>query len=557
MVAIAKLLLFLVVLIAVWIYSVQCMDGLSISDSKSQLSNARVTLFNAQTANEGSSISLTCNDASLNTVFATIIPNCVNYVTVHGFATGSENIWAYELKNKILASHCANVFIVDWSSVDETTDETYELEYAKAREVAELLANLFNSWNFRNTNFENTIFIGHSIGARIADSAIEQMHASVDHLIALDPNKKVRQIPGLNASKRAMHTAFNSFSKLKAAKFTTVIHTDAVKLGLLYNVGSSDVYLNGGEMQPGCQDAHSDFLYKTNCNHNFAAKFFKSISVHAIKGSRDNNQTADDEINKCFSIAYMCESFESFIEGRCGLCENRFPGHNQPVVNTCFHPGLPPPSENHNQLAKYRMQRSIFTLLTDENGDCVYTYRILVGIQRKRKLKVSRDLINENRVFVRILLSDQPHHWRTVELAPILEFEQLEANEDLERQILLSRSAAKTSAKRLDERVLNSSNSDYRSGIVTFKSKQCIEIETNNCLDEPLTTPPLLDVWGKNIEKVQFIAFDYMSHLNFDIRKKHSLLLTRAHLFKEHKSIPLPHFDYFASFSERDNRFEM
>lgn len=550
--ALEKSLIISLMLISFCVVNVKCMGSSSSSDSNSRQHNARIALYNNQVSSQGLTVSLVSKKDSLQHFTRAIIPNCVNYVTVHGFATGSENVWAHKLKDNILRSYNANVFIITWSEFNEKELTLIDVEMEQSKIVADLLAKFINILQLRDMHF-----IAHSIGVGIASAAIGNIMNEVMLLTALDPygNLRLKSLSGLPPTINGPRNKANS-QKHNQAKFTAVFHSDSGNLGTRRKSGSVDIYLNGGFNMPGCENfvEERSLLHKTNCNHKFAAKFFKSVSLLAFE--RLNNLNLDIqkrsltvEVNKCFPVAYMCDSYESFMSGYCATC---FGIENGTATKKCFYAGLPTIDRNvsSNQQIQ-RQHKLIHTLATDANGDCVFTYRILVGIRKTRKTEQSSNDRGANAVFVRIALSNAPNHSRTVELSN--KSGDFQLNMALFKQFVSSQKVLElfdmsTKARRL----LSPYNLEYRPALVTFKSGPNFHLGlSSNCLDKPLNELPVVDVFGSNIESPEFVAIDYMSHFDAVVRQKHSFLFVKSQIIEERRRQDLPFFNYSATFSCR------
>lgn len=525
--------------------------------SMPDLMNPTITLYNSQTQPTGLRYQLGVQKRGLEMILfdEAIIQNCVNYITLHGHTTESGNFWAHELKDAILNAQTANVFIVDWFNF-ASANHRHISEHLVGQEVARLIADFFNEQFFRRVKFEKIAFVGHSIGARIANFAITQMSTKVNHLIALDPNKRPTKIRNLSRSQRVELLSTEASDKLTAAEHSLVLHTDSGNLGIAYNAGTTDVYLNGGTEQPGCENIQDNLIAtRTNCNHNFAAKCFKSISLSSLLNYETNliekQRLFLREANKCFPIAYLCDSYYSFINGRCGSCNKSFPGLG--MRRTCFHVGLPEPERNLNiELGEYR---SNYFLGTDVEGDCLFTYRIIVGLRRKQMLEEGNSKNLNDKVFVRFSMSDHPSHSKTVELsAKFTGGWQMDVNADLRNQLFLSHQLFQILESEEEMEFMNPFETDFRSILVTFRTHVSRSLnESTNALGSPLESLSLVDVWGKNIETVGFVAFDYLSHFHRDVRLGHSFFLKKTQRLEERKNMDLPFFDYFATFSSFDS----
>lgn len=530
--------------------------AVEVGSSSQELEEPTITLFNELTDATGLKALLISRKRNFR-FDDSIISDTPSYVTIHGFTTGHENDWAFELKDTILATHKANVFIVEWSTNVIADEQSVTNDVKNAHVLAEHIANFFNRRNLRALDFANMHFIGHSIGARAADLAIMRIIPTVGYLTALDPYETI--VTYLTEKDMPFNRAYLTIKTLKelsSAKFTTVIHTDSGNLGISRNCGAVDIYLNGGFEQPGCENANlideTGLILKSNCNHNFAAKFFKSIALYMMPAAHSSNIGAQldffrQEIHKCFPVAYLCDSHESFLNGYCGSCLKRERGN---LTQTCIHAGLPPSTDLvDNFLFRVQFFNLIRTLVTDADANCVFTYRILIGVKSKQREEgqEQRRSSLDDEVFIRIPLSDNQKHSRAVKMSDKNSSKEL--NYELFNQLILTRFGFTQISDEKQSKLLHPDNLDYRSALVTFKSKTPLAMQLfTDSLDNPLSNIKFIDVWGKNIETVHFAFIQYMSHLDNEVREIHSFYFTENQVINELKNEHLPLFDYYATF---------
>lgn len=522
----------------------------------------KITLFNRGLSADGISMVIDhvlADEIELIEFDEAIVQNVFSYVTIHGFTTGHENEWAHELKDRILTASNANVFIVDWSENTEfppylSLPLDNILNYAWI--VAQYVASFFNQLDI--DNLDKVHFIAHSIGARIANSAINSIQTLVGQMTALDPYKRdivpvLDFIPGQKKINSNTYSEYMSNTILDAPFYSTILHTDTSGLGMDYNCGTLDIYVNGGSQQPGCPELEQDsnLMWATNCNHQFATEFFKSISLHGLADALMLNSDLRTEyfkaeITKCFPMAYQCDTYQAFVNGYCGGCPDRSEDFNA----LCVLAGIPDTMVEYAAPPHIGNISTIYALKTDIDGGCLYSYRILVGVRRRRGIMERPERSLEDRVFVRLSLSDNPSHAKTFELSDRPSHYYLQ-NTTLMSQFVNHKGMPKLSSKGLDSTTFSPFRMDMRSLLVTFRLKTSnagIEPSIEE-IDRPFEKINLVDVWGKNVRKVQFVAVDYLSHPDFEVREKHSLLFTRQDLDKEKQNQDLPFLDYFATFS--------
>ncbi|GFQ89031.1 pancreatic triacylglycerol lipase [Trichonephila clavata] len=228
-----------------------------------------------------------------------IVPGYVSKVAPH---------WKMPLKDALLASEPCNVFYVDWSGGD---GNLYEQAVANTRVVGAEIAVFIQELQKRTgIKPESVHIIGHSLGSHIAGYAGKRLK-SLGRITAMDPAgpyfTNVEPIVRLDRAD---------------ALFVDAIHTNAAPsrfqgFGLVDSIAHFDFFPNGGHLQPGCQDmgqailaflSHPSFdadgLHDLICNHGRAIDFFISSIMNS----------------DCQLLGAQCESWEDFVEGKCGNC---------------------------------------------------------------------------------------------------------------------------------------------------------------------------------------------------------------------------------------------
>ncbi|XP_054158839.1 pancreatic lipase-related protein 2-like [Oppia nitens] len=249
------------------------------------------------------------NASSYTLKYSSFNPNFRTAIITHGFQSGY-SLWLEFMKDFIFfkSNDTFNVVVVIWEKGAKTA---YNLAATNTRLVGACIAHfvgrLRETFNVTNDRFW---LIGHSLGAHTMGYAGKKIH---------DP--KVYRITGLDPAGVGFHFKNGALRLHNSdAQLVDVIHTDGSisftdGFGTNETLGHYDFYPNGGNLQPGC--APSFGLIKKlstitegndiTCSHSFAYNLLNNI---------------DKPDDMCSAVAYQCENFETFIEGRCASCDD-------------------------------------------------------------------------------------------------------------------------------------------------------------------------------------------------------------------------------------------
>ncbi|KAJ1531571.1 hypothetical protein ONE63_000244 [Megalurothrips usitatus] len=269
-------------------------------------------------------------------------------VIVHGFGSSCSHVWVYEMRSALMAVEDCNVICVDWER--GATIPNYVRAAANTRmvgkQVALLLAGL---QKHAGLPVHRVHVIGFSLGAHVAGFAGAELK-NLSRITGLDPAGPLFE----SQDPRARLDATD-------ANFVDVIHSNGENLilgglGTRQPLGHVDFYPNGGRMQKGCANlfvgAVSDILWSASenearslCNHRRAYKFF-----------------TDSVSPRCHFPAAACDSYDSFLQGRCFPCD--------PPSRPCGNMGY---------YADRALARGPLYLVTrDEEPFCAHQYHVRV-----------------------------------------------------------------------------------------------------------------------------------------------------------------------------------
>lgn len=156
------------------------------------------------------------------------------------------------LRDAYMRNGSYNVFLVDWGALSAAP--CYPAAVSNLRPVARCLAGTLTILRHLGLPIERTTCVGHSLGAHLCGIMANYLLFRMHRIIGLDPARPLVR-PGL-------------VNRLDSgdADFVQVIHTNAGYYGEMGRVGHVDVCVNGGKVQPFCQNRPNDQL----CSHVWA-----------------------------------------------------------------------------------------------------------------------------------------------------------------------------------------------------------------------------------------------------------------------------------------------
>ncbi|XP_046751143.1 pancreatic triacylglycerol lipase-like [Diprion similis] len=203
-------------------------------------------------------------------------------IVIHGWLNSMKSPSETLIRDAYLSVGNYNVILVDWSSYSR---KDYLYARRKVTTVGKYVGQMINFLVENGASMEDTIVVGHSLGAHIAGIAARSAKNDVGAVVGLDP-----------AGPLFNYEATESRMTSKDANFVEVIHTAAGRLGYNGNLGDVDYWPNGGLRQPGCG---LDLL--AICSH------LRSYTLFA--------ESILDRNNAFTSKA--CESYTAYETGQC------------------------------------------------------------------------------------------------------------------------------------------------------------------------------------------------------------------------------------------------
>ncbi|CAL8104440.1 unnamed protein product [Orchesella dallaii] len=209
------------------------------------------------TANDG--IEIVFNDvaslsaSNLKAATATII-------VIDGFTSILTSPMAQSVKNAYLENEGdnLNVIVVDWGRLSGSGPEqsltfpsditaTYRTAIQNVAVVGQRVADFLNFLRAnKQIQFSDVIIVGYSLGAHVAGSIGKAVKRRYGGLLA--------RITGLDPAGPLYLVQLNGRLRLDSndASFVDVYHTNRGVLGVNWDVGQANIYVNGGNSQPGC-----------------------------------------------------------------------------------------------------------------------------------------------------------------------------------------------------------------------------------------------------------------------------------------------------------------
>ncbi|XP_066593077.1 uncharacterized protein [Prorops nasuta] len=282
-----------------------------------------------------------------------IDPDLPTKVIVHGFGSGCDQVWVYEMRSALMSVHECNIVCVDWAP--GSTIPNYVRAAANTRLVGRQLAKLIRSLD---VPLEKVHLIGFSLGAHVAGFAGAEL-GNVSRITGLDPAGPLFESQDPRA--RLDETDAN---------FVDVIHSNGEQLilgglGSWQPMGDVDFYPNGGRMQTGCSNlflgAVSDIIWssavegRSLCNHRRAYKLF-----------------TDSVSPKCRFPAFSCDhGYDGLLRGDCFPCGVN--GIGKPCGDMGYYSDESP------------AKGQLYLVTRDEEPFCAHQYQIRVYNSRSER----------------------------------------------------------------------------------------------------------------------------------------------------------------------------
>lgn len=219
-------------------------------------------------------------------------------------------------RNRGSSSHNVdhNLFIVNWNYAARGV--LYPRAVANIPIVASYVTRFINDklLDDAKMNSGSISIVGHSLGAHLAGFIGKNTKKKIGRIYGLDPAG-----PCFGALSGTFYPSSNRLAITDAEEVITV-QTNTVLLGIDIPLGKHSVYVNGGEVQPGCKGGGvlkslSTLTWDGGDLDTIACSHSRAPNLLTYRHDQSDN---DDD---CQLVAYECKDWTSFVAGYCGVCE--------------------------------------------------------------------------------------------------------------------------------------------------------------------------------------------------------------------------------------------
>lgn len=208
-----------------------------------------------------------------------------------------------------------NLFIVNWNYAARGI--LYPRAVANIPIVATYVTRFINEKLLAEARMDprRIQLIGHSLGAHLAGFIGKNTDSKLGRIYGLDPAG-----PCFGALSGPLYPSSKRLAPTDAEEVITV-QTNSALLGIDKPLGKYSVFVEGGEIQPGCKDGG---LLKSIGSLTWDGGDFDTLSCSHSRAPnllsyRHNQGNSDDD---CQMIAYECKDWHSFVLGHCGQCKS-------------------------------------------------------------------------------------------------------------------------------------------------------------------------------------------------------------------------------------------
>jgi len=210
-------------------------------------------------------------------------------IIVDGFLSDGTSPMSQSTKDVYLRLNTnQNVIVLDWGKLSGSTELplsniistglTYTAALGNVGAVGERLADFCNFLRTtRGVEFSNIHIIGHSLGAHNAGAA--------GYFVKQKYNGLIGRITGLDPAGPMFNSQPDENKRLDKtdAGFVDIYHTNRGTLGdSSHGTGDINVYVNGGDNQPGCEDADKEG-FAGYCSHSFSWELFSAAATRTFR----------------------------------------------------------------------------------------------------------------------------------------------------------------------------------------------------------------------------------------------------------------------------------
>ncbi|CAH1407847.1 unnamed protein product [Nezara viridula] len=200
-------------------------------------------------------------------------PEKKNVIIIHGFNGTESKVPMTYIRDAYIRRGDYNVFTVDWEGIGRFP--CYLSSISNTRLVAQCSAQFYSYLTHNGATSEDTICVGHSLGAHICGMMSNHLSHKMYKIIGLDPARPLVDRYGGRSFRLTRDDAH----------VVQVIHTNAGLLGELPQVGHIDFCVNGGRMQPSCANVGKR-IRQARCSHFMSACYLADTTGESGKQFR-------------------------------------------------------------------------------------------------------------------------------------------------------------------------------------------------------------------------------------------------------------------------------
>ncbi|CAG2173289.1 unnamed protein product [Oppiella nova] len=258
---------------------------------------------------------------------------------VHGYVDGYKGCddygschWMERIKNYFIA-YDYNVIAVDWHKPAASLNYFYSAFNTRiiGAMIANFIKTLVQVFSYKPSDIQ---LMGHSLGGQIMGFVGKHFN---------ETNKKIGFISGLDPAGPGFDTyslehtdadlviaVHTSAGLLKAVDMSDLLSFNPLEVlqlqgytGSVRNIGDFDLWLNGGNGQPGCDTTSMNFLKQAfaagpgGLADNMACSHMRATEIPSAERVLREHR---DEKDTCQWVAYECSNYIDFLHGQCYDC---------------------------------------------------------------------------------------------------------------------------------------------------------------------------------------------------------------------------------------------
>lgn len=302
-------------------------------------------------------------------------------IYLHAYTQSSRSFWLLNIRdsyNEMFRQSIEdepskfNLMFFDWSAYSR-------LQYNVAaswvphlgKVLSQFLERLATEYSY---NMKQMQIVSYSLSTHIAGNAGRQMSFEnrIGKIVALDPTGVCFHEDVAYAREYALRPT--------DADFVVAKHYDVGGLGSRKLIGGLDVFINGGNNQPGRNKRESETVYGENEQNDDGddGMLVQGSSVfgsHARAADHESQIRSDD----CQEVAYSCRSYSGFLKGECASCGSK--SNKCYFINTLDEMLINANTEYELQPASNYKPRTKMYIKTGAKVYCLHHYQLLIRMK--------------------------------------------------------------------------------------------------------------------------------------------------------------------------------